>query len=447
MLSNLRAFKWSSLGLAAHHLPAFAYLLGSNVKQMFVSASDLGADSGHILTLFFAILARRISSLRYLGFYNLPNLYSNTPATSLALSYAVQGTTNLTSFNCAFIALSEDAVNTLASLPTLRFCSFRLPELNAWRSAHTISNAFPALVHIEITSSIEAYAAFSRAMALPFIQRLALAITTIPDSAALLNFLPSIRRQLSPSSLTSIQVYPFDGLKQRFDRTAIVAQEAVLRSIHFSPLLDFNLLESFDLRLPCLHDIDDSLFASLAKAWPHLRTFVLGDQPYCIHDTPRTTLKALIPFALHCPRLEALGLQLDATAAQSTGHVPPEYYDELRALPHGSPSRVELLHVSSSPVAHAEEVALFFSTVFPELRIVWASRSDKTREGQKRRKAWQRVDKLVRMMHSVRVDERKRWQADARMIAPAKESEGDGESGGEDPALPVVVTTELPLRC
>lgn len=417
MLPNLRAFRWSSLGLSAQHLPAFAYLLGSNVKQMLISASDLGEDSGHILTLFFAILAGRYSSLTYIGFFNLPNHYANTPAASLALSYSVQGATNLTNFDCAHIALNEDAVNALASLQTLRFCSLRLPEIPTWRSAHNILHPFPALIHMEISCSIEAYVAFSRAMDLPLIKHFILAVTAIPNDTALLNFFPSIRRQLSPTSLTSIQVYLFDGFKNRVTRAAIAAQGAVLKSSHFSPLLDFNLIASFDLRLPCLHDIDDSLFVDLARAWPRLRTFVLGDQPYCIHDSPRTTLKALIPFALYCPRLEALGMQLSATAARSGGRIPAEYYNDLSALPHGSPSRIELLHVSSSPVANAEEVAMFLACVFPELRIVWASRADKTREGQKRRKAWQRVDKFVRMLHSVRVDERRKWQTETWRLA------------------------------
>ena len=86
---------------------------------------------------------------------------------------------------------------------------------------------------------------------------------------------------------------------------------------------------------------------------------------------------------------------------------------------------------SSSPVAHAEEVALFFSTVFPELRIVWASRSDKTREGQKRRRGWQKVDKLVRLMHQVRMDERKRWKA----VAPPAET--DAQRGQDASVSPL----------
>lgn len=435
LLPSLRSFKWSSLGLSAHQLPAFAYLTGSDVKQILISAPDL--DAGHILTLFFAILAQRRSSLDYIGVFNLPNIHSNTLAASCALSYAVQASPRLTVFDCIHISLTEEAVNTLASLTTLKYCSLRLPETHLWRMARTISHPFPSLTHINIACSMEAYAAFSSAMALPFITHLILAITSIPDSGALLAFLPSIRRQLSPTSLASIQIHLFDGLRHQVTEAAITAKGAILRSSHFSSLLDFGLLESFDLRLPCMHDIDDTLFASLAKAWPRLRTFVLGDQPYCIHSTPRTTLKALIPFALHCSHLEAIGLQLNAVPAPAGGRLPEaDLYAELQGR--CSTSRVELLHVSTSSVAnaHAEEVAVFLSCVFPELRIVWASRSDKTREGQRRRKAWQKVDRFIRVMHRVRMDERRRWEglrdhavaaADARGMAYGGVQVGMGE--------------------
>ncbi|KAI0754814.1 hypothetical protein C8Q80DRAFT_391356 [Daedaleopsis nitida] len=410
-LPNLRSFKWSSLGLSAQHLPAFAYLLGSNVKQMFINAADLASNTGHILTLFFAILAQRRTSLNYIGFFNLPNLHSQSPAASLALSYTVQGAPNLTTFDCAHIAVDEDAVNALATLSTLTHCSLRLPELRTWRTTGTISHPFPALRHIEISCSVEAYSAFSRAMTLPFMKHAVLAITSIPDNKSLLDFIPSIRRQLSPSSLTSVQVHLFDGLRLQITREAVAAHGAILRSAHFTPLFDFSLLESFDLRLPCMHDIDDSLFASLAKAWPRLRTFVLGDQPYCVHESPRATLKALVPFATHCLHLEAIGMQLDASSSTQSQGQGLGFRDDLRALPaQGSLSRVSLLHVSTSPVANAEDVATFLSCVFPELRIVWTSRSDKTREGQKRRRGWQKVDKLVRLMQQVRLDERRRWQ-------------------------------------
>ncbi|KAI0720608.1 hypothetical protein C8T65DRAFT_536460, partial [Cerioporus squamosus] len=77
-------------------------------------------------------------------------------------------------------------------------------------------------------------------------------------------------------------------------------------------LLDFTHISSFSFRAPGLYKIDDALLESMAKAWPHLESLSLADRVDCVHLELRVTLKALSQFALHCPQMEILSLQLDA---------------------------------------------------------------------------------------------------------------------------------------
>ncbi|KAF5383298.1 hypothetical protein D9615_004776 [Tricholomella constricta] len=188
----------------------------------------------------------------------------------------------------------------------------------------------------------------------------------------------------------------------------------------------------------------------LARAWPAAESLLLNTEPADLIHSP-LTLRALLPFAQHCPNLRALGLFLDATAtADLELELGPEVqtpqFKALRRLAMG----VSLLDDASTGAA-----ALFLSRLCPERSnlkldsgITWDEMQEpglaqglvETVQGRCER--WERVVEMMPLLVRLRGEERRRaralqmevedlrWRNEVLVeMAKAKAGRGGGGSG------------------
>ncbi|EIW55805.1 uncharacterized protein TRAVEDRAFT_22243 [Trametes versicolor FP-101664 SS1] len=101
----------------------------------------------------------------------------------------------------------------------------------------------------------------------------------------------------------------------------------------------------------------------IAHAWPKLEVLALCciPLPQPMSGVPRVTLADLVPFALQCPRLRALALEIhDATV--------PDAAAIAQLLPTPSRHALQILAVHNAPDVDAHQAAAFLARLFPELR-------------------------------------------------------------------------------
>ncbi|KAG1817054.1 uncharacterized protein BJ212DRAFT_1350508 [Suillus subaureus] len=174
---------------------------------------------------------------------------------------------------------------------------------------------------------------------------------------------------------------------------------------NFMPLTQFESINTLMIDVNCsIHLADDDL-ASLASAWPHLRTFSVNKTHGWIvkSDISQTGLLDMLQC---CPRLQALCIAIDT--------------DTFTEVPLDRPGGgVENMHIRT--IAFADSViqpraitvvAAFLSDVFPRLDEVTAWKTDQMRA---RRDAnsyairWEGVSQQVKGMIRIRKQER-RWR-------------------------------------
>ncbi|KAI0715683.1 hypothetical protein C8T65DRAFT_771143 [Cerioporus squamosus] len=267
---------------------------------------------------------------------------------------------------------------------------------------------------------MSAYIPFGKAVSLAHIQDLSLAIVGDHTAQLIPDFFAAIRRQCSPTSLHRLPVNP-DGFP-RVDNAR--RSSAVIRSTDLRPLLEFFLMEDFDLAMECHHAYDDAFVLDMTKAWPHLRTFYLSSEDYCVHDT-LPTLTALAHLAVHGgPNLTEFGLRFDAVGwihgPQSNSTGPPDrFYGELQGR--ASTSSVSSLFAGISQISWPENVALFLARVFPALDYIMLGEFDDDAQ----REHWEEVQRNLPMFARIRDDERLRMQQERRV------SGGEGDEASE----------------
>lgn len=122
------------------------------------------------------------------------------------------------------------------------------------------------------------------------------------------------------------------------------------------PLLAFSNLIEFEMRWDRPLELSQEDMEEMASKWPSLETLLLNCEPMVLNQPPTLDLRALIPFARHCPKLTALGLYLSA----STG------FDEALRDPSLKPFKsLQKLYMGLSPISEPGPVALFLSQLCP----------------------------------------------------------------------------------
>lgn len=90
------------------------------------------------------------------------------------------------------------------------------------------------------------------------------------------------------------------------DQAARITLADIRPAFRLSKLAVFNFTHHYPLAL-CQSDVED-----FASQFPQLKRLCLNADPMIVESSP-LTLEALIPFARHCPKIEHLGLFVDAT--------------------------------------------------------------------------------------------------------------------------------------
>ena len=133
----------------------------------------------------------------------------------------------------------------------------------------------------------------------------------------------------------------------------------------------FENLPLYKFSIASRYELDPAACLAISKAWPHMVSFELGLADYCIHSGFPAICDVLVPFAVHCGKLNHLGVRFNAG-----GRAPGlETSDAIsKTLPSGGPSTsvVHSLDCFDSPVARTPQVAAFLALIFPRLEhILW----------------------------------------------------------------------------
>ncbi|KAJ6566906.1 hypothetical protein B0H19DRAFT_1138852 [Mycena capillaripes] len=126
-------------------------------------------------------------------------------------------------------------------------------------------------------------------------------------------------------------------------------------------LFSLRNLEELSLQVGEGWDLDNMLVLDMACAWPNIKKLYMGPDPPT-HDIRRVTLTGLRAFALHCPKLSHLGLNIDA-------RVPLE---ELPTTEDSVQRTLTALHVGYSPISDSSAVARLLFAMYPQLSDIEA---------------------------------------------------------------------------
>lgn len=119
--------------------------------------------------------------------------------------------------------------------------------------------------------------------------------------------------------------------------------------------------------------LDDSFCSELAMAWPGLMYLHIGRESVYPYEV-LPSVRALPPFAIHCPKLEYLGLVFDATLWEN--NLGAFNGDDIEAELHGtladraSTSALSTLSLGRSPLRGLEYTAAFLARLFPNLKTI-----------------------------------------------------------------------------
>ncbi|GLB38865.1 hypothetical protein LshimejAT787_0600270 [Lyophyllum shimeji] len=177
------------------------------------------------------------------------------------------------------------------------------------------------------------------------------------------------------------------------------------------PLLKCPNLTSFDLVHHYPLHLEQTNIEEIASSWPGLETLVLNNEPAYL-DHASLTLRSLLPFARHCPKLRKLGLFLNATTADlapSTDRASSYEHPPFRAL--------RRLSMGVSNIHDAGAVALFLSEICPlqctiDCGVTWDDSitvaSEIVEAIQRRCEKWEKVVEHLPMLTKLRMEERER---------------------------------------
>ncbi|KAJ6602393.1 hypothetical protein DFH09DRAFT_447427 [Mycena vulgaris] len=155
------------------------------------------------------------------------------------------------------------------------------------------------------------------------------------------------------------------------------------------PLLAFTHLVSLILEPFDGFDLDEAVLHDMAHAWPSIGKLVLGvSGPEQDENRARIPLRAVLPFALHCPKLQTLGVVFDATVPLAA---------EVGA-PKGGHRVLRRLLVGPSAITEegVADVARFLAGVFPDLDNVVCA------EWHGQAEVWGRVGKEIAQFSAAR---------------------------------------------
>ena len=330
----------------------------------------------------------RCPSLQELSVYG--NIKFRTRKLGRALSDLVCGLPFLQAVLLGGVALNDEVLILLASLPSLRKLRVPLPGKAALRTfRNNVSNQpFPALrdFHASVASFADAGEFLPHISSASSVESLSIMVSTIPPAQELYTFLAMVEQSGLCKTLTTVLLHVWSH--------DYPPPSHSLEAHTLSPLLRCPNLENISFYI-CYGQqaINNSLMTEMALAWPRLREFSIlpfGDHQHC-----NINLEGLVHLAQHCPILGSVSCQFDASLPTNSTCLGSGICNE--SLTH--------LSVHRSRIADPFTVATLLFKVFPNLqldhrwRFTEGSDWDPSDEGDpaaiEMANCWKDVDKLL----------------------------------------------------
>ncbi|KAH9884520.1 hypothetical protein C8Q73DRAFT_660877 [Cubamyces lactineus] len=262
---------------------------------------------------------------------------------------------------------SAKVIERLSASPSIRVIQFEFLESQGSGVASDVHNwfpvphegAFPSLVDLSVSVHLPHMVRFLNAEFAPSnLQCLYVHVLYIVPPYQLHEFFDSVSRILP--HLTQLHVDFVGDPSPLMFRTRLSDDDRVTLGT-LRPLFKLAKLKEFVINWDAPLALKQSDIQELASNMPSLEILFLGNEPIPCPQSPPLTLRALIPFAQHCPNLRELGLYLDASTADLD-----EASRELRAsLPPIRFRSLKKLQFGLSRIAEPEPVALFLSQLCP----------------------------------------------------------------------------------
>ncbi|KAL1950467.1 hypothetical protein VTO73DRAFT_5591 [Trametes versicolor] len=405
LFPQLRSLRWGDIQLPDKCLPSFLVCIGSGLTRVDLGGlATIAGSAPDVLQAIFDIMAERFPLLRAL---DVGHVRSGSEVLTRELGGSLPPTlpftlTPLVSFASLKMSITLDALLNLTRLKTLRVIDVRLlddpqlPSADEKPSSNTITPILSHLSQIDIHTTSRAYLGFSKTVTLPHTTTLRLRLSPLDSQTYLIpELLQSIHEQCSPDVLKHVVLEHYTNHHERV---------GPILPAHLRPLLEFKQLEVVIVAFRCRYALDDEIYTDMAKAWPLLERLWVGCHPVCTHEI-LPTVRALPPFAMHCPKLEMLGLVFDARHWEAKAAFDADDMDAEMELygalaRKASTSVLSRFIVGNSPIAVPEYVAAFLDRIFPALGEVVTERAV--------RDQWVAVKRFLPLFKHVRKDERLR---------------------------------------
>ena len=359
---KMRAFFWHGLGMQDEHLPIVLTLMNPGLRQIVIGHWSLQNDRRHSLAAAVSYIAERftLASELEVSFARVSMMDTAGPKISSALASVAQSLTNLTTFVCGDIPLTDGTLVALGRLPVLVQVAIRLPSPMPYVRCEVATALFPKLERLTVTTKVIDYNTFSLALKFPTVAAADVRVVGDLKQRDVPMLVSSVVRQFSAAALDDLSVSSAGPVNPNV--------APVISSQHLERLFVFNQLHTMHFDLKCRYKLVDTVYSKMALSWPHLRSLSIGREKACRHEEV-PTLRALSDFAMHCPDLEVLEVCFDATQ-------PLSRTDVQSALPFASSSQVHSLNVLRSSIAHPGPVAAYLARIFPRLcngHVCWGS--------------------------------------------------------------------------
>ncbi|KAL1709472.1 hypothetical protein EV121DRAFT_286539 [Schizophyllum commune] len=412
ILPSLRVLEWNA------PLRSSVMFMHRNVKSFIITIPMLQTTSIP-LTSFFSDVAARMPCLTHLDLrWNEPASAHEEEVVSL-----LQSLPSLRKITLPRYYLTSKVAETLSQgHENLGIIEFQYMEAQGCGEASDIytfaptlsSGAFPALYDLSLTSSFIDMSNFLARgpgpthLTMMYIHSFRLETPT--DIRKLLCAVRDTCPQLRELSLLSA----VDVTPERPQAEDSASLETLRPLFDCDSLVNFEILLQHPLRLT-LADLEE-----LARRWPSLEKLVLNSEPPESGTAP-LTLRAILPFAAHCPRLRTLGLFLHA----SRHDIPTAYIDQstdkITSLPTFKEPILLSMGVSIIDEEDIEQVALFLSQVCPigadlEAGVTWELNEDEAAHMDAdmasiidgRCEKWNRVREFLPLLTQLRQQESER---------------------------------------
>jgi hypothetical protein len=284
--------------------------------------------------------------------------------TSAALS-AFRGLMHLQRLELSLPGLPEDALRNIISLDSLRYLLISNEPPHPFQSpmpGDRTNPCFPCLEHLEIsTCSIDFCMWILANMRQTPLKVFSVNFEEYPSADDWTTLFLMMHDHLGHRHLQEIDIIsPFEQ--------GVVHIDLGLSMQQLAPLLSFTNLSQMRLEHVEIA-LDDDDMASIALAWPHLRTLHLPDQPF--KSPGSVTFKGLASLARNCRVLTWLSLPSIGAAQMILNDF--DFYNTVNTLRCSENLMLEALSVRREPsINNPALVAALLSALFPNLRSIYA---------------------------------------------------------------------------